>query len=255
MRVAIRRIEAAAGAFRDSLPRGPRRELLATLRKWRRRLGRVRDREVLAAALAEPELAAAGGTALAALRERVLVSRDRERRRAVRWIRPQRVRRLARLLRRLQVSIEHMELAPALAQAERRCARREAIAAAALARARDTDEDEVLHSARIALKRWRYAGEALNGYGRGPAEAERKSLRRLQRDLGTVHDRAALHALLSAQAARAAARERPRRAEAFSVSAALALLQREQALRDFRSRPEVAAPPDAPPRARRAPRA
>lgn len=261
VRVALRRLEAMVATFRDSLPRRPARELLALLRDWRRRLGAVRDHEVLAAALREPGFVAVGGKPAAALAGRLERLRDRERRGACAWLRPRRVRDLARRLFTLAAAVDRMDPASALSAAERRCGRREALAIAALARAHGSEEDEVLHDARIALKRWRYSAEALGAYGSGLPAAARKALRVLQRDLGAIHDRAAAYEWLTTQAAESAAGNHPRRAAAFSACAALAERQRREALRAFHSRREAREPrrrqlrARPAPAARRAPRA
>jgi CHAD domain-containing protein len=248
-RVALRRLEAAAGTFRDCLGRDARRELLELLREWRRRLGRARDHEVLAAGLTEPEHLDIGGDDARALADEQLALRDEARADAARWAKPARERRLEQALRPLLALADRAQQEDALADGERRCARRETKARACLADAAGSDDDEVLHDARIALRRWRYAIEALEPFARGPGAPARKALRVLQRELGTVHDRAVLRDLLLAEARRAGkAKPRPlgERAEAFSAIAARAEAQRLEALGRFRSRLSKSAWRDAP---------
>jgi CHAD domain-containing protein len=76
-------------------------------------------------------------------------------------------------------------------RARARAARWRATARQRLARAITQDGDAALHRARIALKRWRYAEEAL-----ARAEAARspriQELRHWQRELGAIHDLAGL---------------------------------------------------------------
>lgn len=266
-RVALRRLEAAAGTFRDCLGRDARRTLIETLRDWRRRLGRARDHEVLAAGLTEPEHLAIGGGEAQALADAQRTMRDEARKDAARWAKPSRQRKLERALQPLIALAERAEQDDALADGERRCARRESGARACLAVAALSEDDEVLHDARIALKRWRYAVEALEPFGRGPGAPVRRSLRVLQRELGAVHDRAVLRDFLrqvvrrarkSKQAGNAA------RSEALNAIAERAEAQRLEAIQRFRSRlsgrawrPAPDAPaPDSPasppgPRARR----
>lgn len=266
-RVALRRLEAAAWTFRDGLGRDARRELRETLREWRRRLGRVRDHEVLAAGLLEPEMLELGGDDVRALADVQKTERDEARQDVVRWAKPARERQLEQALRPLLASTERAEQEAVLADGERRCSRREERARASLAAAAASEDDEVLHEARITLKRWRYAVEALEPFGRGPGAPVRKRLRVLQRELGTVHDRAVLRDLLR-EVARRAKKSRPRasiaRAEAFSAIAARVEAQRLEAIQRFRSRlsepawrsePHVPAPDSPPsPHAPRAPR-
>lgn len=266
-RVALRRLEAAAGTFRDALSRGARRELLETLREWRRRFGRARDHEVLAAGLTEPDHLALGGEALRGLAEAQKAKRDEARVQAAKWAKPERQRRLEEALQpllELTVAVRREEL---VASGELRCARRTERARAALERASRTEDDERLHDARIALKRWRYAVEALESLGLGPGRGVRKRLRVLQRELGTVHDRAALRDFLTHVAGRLRKPKRGDRvanADSLSEIAARVEAQRLEAIRRFRARLAApawrdaprAAEPDPPPSLRepRAPR-
>lgn len=242
-RVALRRLEAAAGTFRDIMSRDERRELLGALREWRRRFGRARDHEVLAAGLTEPDHLALGGEALRALAESQTAKRDEARLQAAKWAKPERQRRLEEALRpllELSVAVRREEL---VACGELRCSRRKERARAALERASRTEDDERLHDARIALKRWRYAVEALESVGHKPVRGVRKRLRLLQRELGTVHDRAVLRDLLTSVAGRLRKPKRGDRvanADSLSAIAARVEAQRLEAIRRFRAR--LAAP-------------
>ncbi len=268
-RVALRRLEAAAGTFRDCLGREARRELLETLRDWRRRLGRARDHEVLVAGLLEPENLTLGGDDVRALADAQKTERDEARLAAARWVKPFRQRQLEEALGPLLALAGRAEQEDAIADGERRCARREERARSSLGKAAASEDDEVLHDARIALKRWRYAVEALESFGRGPGAQIRKELRLLQRDLGTVHDRAVLRDLVSEVVRRMRKAKRQTRsaegAKALSGVAARAEAQRLEAIQQFRSRlsgpewrlvpgaPEVVPPASPPePRVRRA---
>lgn len=68
-----------------------------------------------------------------------------------------------------------------------------------LAMALTQDGDEALHRARIALKRWRYAEEALARGGRVRSPARVQALRRWQRELGVLHDLSSLAGFVLAQ--------------------------------------------------------
>jgi CHAD domain-containing protein len=69
-----------------------------------------------------------------------------------------------------------------------RLARWRATARRRLAAAIAQDGDENLHRARLALKRWRYAEEALTRAKTPRSLARRKALRHWQRELGVIHD-------------------------------------------------------------------
>jgi CHAD domain-containing protein len=61
------------------------------------------------------------------------------------------------------------------------------------------DGDAALHRARIALKRWRYAEEALARGRRVRSERRVQALRRWQRELGALHDLSSLASFVLAQ--------------------------------------------------------
>jgi CHAD domain-containing protein len=68
---------------------------------------------------------------------------------------------------------------------------RRAVARIALELAVAREDDWLLHQARLAIKKWRYALECVDGVGVAEPDP-RPALRQLQEVLGAFHDRAAL---------------------------------------------------------------
>jgi CHAD domain-containing protein len=208
LRVGIRRLSAALAAWEPLLRPGPRARARRMLRRVRQALGPAREAEVLLADL-EPRLRAATPAdrlvtvdVLRRLERRVLLGRTR----AIRLARNERLERIARRVRRSaddlserlghrpSIVLEGMQwLAKVGTQALRACddAARE-------------PEDAVLHRARIALKKWRYAAECFAAVGIPTASPEPGVMRVIQEALGEVHDRAALRERLVSEI------ERPR---------------------------------------------
>jgi CHAD domain-containing protein len=234
-RVSARRLESALTLWRDALDPGARQRTLRGLRRWRRRLSSTRDLEVMTEALAEHGLAttAAGAAQIARLRAAVALRRDRARRRIAARLTPAR---LARMSARLERTLASLTPAPgAMDAASARCAQAERAAGAAIAAVWEQDDDHTLHEARLAVKKHRYAAEALALVaGRAPASAS-ASAHALQRALGLVHDRAQVRDLLQRSARRALARKHPRRASALASAAVRAEQLRLEAIALFRA--------------------
>jgi len=97
---------------------------------------------------------------------------------------------------------------------------------------RSRDDDDALHAARIAVKRWRYGVERLQLLDRpsGSAAAHHASAiaeaRALQRALGLLHDLAGARDLITRRIGRLL--ERERRAEAEALQEALPNIVRER---------------------------
>jgi CHAD domain-containing protein len=213
LRVATRRLSSTLDAWTHAFDPDAARDARRCLRSLRRQLGRAREREVLAEQLAvllvgEP-LAIREAAILELQRLERRVDGDRER--ARRAVRPARVERLRLRLERCLATLAP-ESDDLLSAARARTELRRAAAMDALARGSDGD-DEALHRARIAVKRWRYQVEATAGDGEGTRLTE---LRALQQCLGDLHDAVVLRDFISVRASRARAKGRVAHAEALS---------------------------------------
>ena len=188
LRVATRRLRAALRVFRDFV--APAGGVRKRLRRLARRLGAVRDRDVLASLLA------------AQLGERLGEDERRRLARLVRAVRRKRRRKLARLERALDATAVR-----ALRRRARRLSRTTGLdddaAAIGLTRAvtrlaaevarepamlEAAPSEEALHRLRIAMKRLRYALEFHAGAGGLAYDAELGAARELQACLGELHD-------------------------------------------------------------------
>ena len=251
LRVASRELASALWVWRGLLAKRPVRRLLRRLRRVRRAAGRMREWQVesimlreLACSLEEtPRLAT---ESLAARLERRIRRGALGAAKATRDARMLGVRTL--VARAVASSLLHGGDAPrALERAREAVKELERRARGALVEALASREDALLHAARIAVKRWRYANEclvavtreaesgALGDVGtaatlharrtRFPAPAA--ALRDLQRALGQLQDLAGLRARSARRARRL--RERGRVAEADGLLAAAARLSSERA--------------------------
>lgn len=257
-RVLLRRTEAAIRTHRAGLESSAATRALYRLRRWRRRLGPLRDLEVAAGLLRELASETAYA-AVAALAARAAARRSREEVSLREWCDDDRLAALAFALDGVTGANEAPDrtIGPRAGDDPREQTRRaEHRARRRLERARSSDSDTRLHEARLAIKRWRYALESAAGGPEALANdptAER--LKRLQRELGVVHDHSLLHARLL-RAARRARKSGDRRAAAeLFLSARRAARTRREALRRFRARlaklfaPVSPSPPSTPPNA------
>lgn len=247
LRVAARRLEAALDVWRDALRAKPRRRARRLARRLRRAAGTTREFEVSGGLLAErlaglPEAErAVPGDVLDGLRERI----GRGRRRIAERLTPRRLLRLrAGTERALDGFARRLDQAGPLEPALGRLATRRGAALDALLAARPTLDDDALHLARVAVKRWRYAEEAFAAAG-DRLSAPSPVLRELQRSLGAIHDRAALRDLLAARAARWTASGRASRASALSRPIAELEAERLAELQRFRASAETLPTPAA----------
>ena len=201
LRVAIRRLSEMLWLWKPVLGGTGSGRLRRRLCRMRRRLGPVREAEVhpilvrrLRLAPDDPER-----QALATLIERLERRRKTLRRSAAR--RAEQVG-IARRLQRTQDGIRRVTV-PEIArwEMEGRLEWRRARAVAALAAARDAGDPAHMHVARVALKRWRYAGESAVAVRGGRAKAlDLVELAELQEALGAVQDLVMLQRLLQTEA-------------------------------------------------------
>jgi CHAD domain-containing protein len=203
LRVASRRLIAAGDVWRDALRSRSARALRGRLRGLRRRAGAVRDLEVHVARLRELRDALAGPArelaayALGGLEPEAAVAVERIRRR----LRPRSLRPLAARYERATRALRRRPgdaFVPAMA-ARAELERRSTQARIALRPALDSGYPELLHAARVAVKKWRYAAEALSSIGLLPSDVEPvRALRKLQQSLGRIQDASTLTARLEA---------------------------------------------------------
>ena len=196
LRVTCRRLETC---LRLWVPGAEARATRLRLRTIRRAAGTARELEVLVAMLRARRLGAA--SVPEPLRESWLKRLARAAAAAnVGALPPSRVaERVQARIERLAHVLERGH-APR-ARARERLRRWRRVARARLTAAIVSGEPAALHRARLALKRWRYAEEAAaavaDGRSREP-QVPRVALRRWQRSLGALNDRAALIAFASA---------------------------------------------------------
>jgi len=254
LRVAARRLVEALALWRGRLDLEAADDVRRRVRRLRQRIGPVRADEVRAADLrarhadADLPLRLALESIVRRIERRVVRGRED----AARAARPSRV---AAIVAGVQAAAATLA-APAfgrpdpLPPAIARSARRRDEAWRALARAAGHDaSDTLLHEARIAIKKDRYASEALGAVHPtgAPALTDPRriaALRRVQHALGTVHDRAELIAMLEQRARRWRADGRVERAQALSpLLERIAAERRTALLRARRAIAALAEPP------------
>jgi CHAD domain-containing protein len=220
VRVSARRLAAALDLWHPLLRPRSRKRARRRLRSLRRSLGRVRQAEVafadLTARLAKaPPPVRLGAPDLVELLGRLVV---RGRRRAARASGVLRTARITTPVRRTVRSITEMIVAAtgASIDAHERLAALASKAHRVLRVAARLGEDVPLHTARIAVKKWRYASESYEAVGLPPIGADTNDLRGLQRTLGELHDRAMLRDLLLRETERRRRRGVRQRAEILS---------------------------------------
>jgi CHAD domain-containing protein len=225
LRVCTRRLRAALGLCTGSLPRKLLRRARRPLRRPFRRAGRLRDVHVAARVIARHgrELASTE-PALAAL------ARERHHRtaRLHAVLGRKRIARIEDGLASITTALEDRAHRPALARGtiahlDRRLRDLQGELALAAAAATRAPAPEPLHQARVALKRFRYSVDLVDGVPGLPLPDGAGALRPLQRRLGEVAD-LAMTAGLAPRDLRPSL-ERARRA---AVAAALPLLARWQ---------------------------
>lgn len=215
MRVALRRLRSALATWRPLLDREVTEPIRAELRWLAEQLGGARDAEVthdrLRDAASSQEAEALRGPVLARLdadlHERTAAAQQA----ALTAMRSERYRLLLEALARLALDPPLAELAdepagavlPARVRHEWRRARRRVAAAETVED--PTERAVLLHDARKAAKRLRYAAEPLVGLYGKDARRFVKAVKRVQSALGTHHDAAVAGNYLLGAADRAAA--------------------------------------------------
>jgi CHAD domain-containing protein len=199
LRVASRRLVAFIRTWRDLLPQPVCTRVLRDLRTVRRRLNPSRDLEV-EVELLKGRLESQGqiNPKIRLFLEDLGRQLERERVRAAERLRPKRMRRLVGRLAEAEhaLRVDLLSQLQAFEGAHHRERKRRGAALAVVRRALETEEDELLHDARIEVKKWRYSLESI-----GSSEILRTgplldSMRDLQDVLGTINDRATLRASL-----------------------------------------------------------
>jgi CHAD domain-containing protein len=231
LRVATRRTSAALTLWSVGIDPIVVRRARRPLARLRRRLARTRELEVLAMQLA----ALLPGEPVEA-REALAWAMDRLTRRVARG--RARAARLAERARMEGITLRVMEAAacfagdPAtlVAAARHHVVGRQEAARATLALALEHGADDLLHEARIAVKRWRYAIESSAAATGEPQRETLRTSRDLQQCLGTIHDAAVMRDELARRARRARKRGRQERFVALSRLAAKSAEARRRAL-------------------------
>jgi len=237
LRVSVRRLRVALRTFKSRLDESTVSALNRDLRWLFRRLGAVREYDVLLS-----ELSAAQGEedgALTALREELVGRRKVAERAARRALTSRRHARLRRALVALPRALAG-ERAPAPKSvrkwARKRLDKRRARVLALRAGLSEGDEQS-LHALRKELKKLRYAADLLSPlWRRGGVKAYLRPLSDLQDLLGTLNDAAVSSRLLDAagkSAGRAAARLAEQRVSELSETGKPARRRVERRLRRF----------------------
>lgn len=221
LRVAVRRLEAMLRFEADRRGVAIRPRVRRRLRALRRRLGPVREREVLVALFDQhrrPHLGT-GPDPLTGVRKRLLRRAQEAREAAGRWATARRVGSIIRAVDReanricaVAPGAEATEVPAGTRRADLESKAREGLAAAAR-----SQDDETLHAVRLAVKRWRYFLECAAASGEEATAATLTLLRDLQRCVGTALDVGSLDAVLERHARRWRARGRQEKAAAAAA--------------------------------------
>jgi CHAD domain-containing protein len=237
-RVTLRRLEAALDLWRGAIPARPGQRAQRVLRSLRRALGPAREAQVNLALLHErsARLPESSRVAAAFLLERFRRRSLRREREAAEHCRSRTIDRIVRRLRRVVVaSGAGTSLAPGWLEGARLLAsERLAEARDALQKALEAPDDEVLHRARIAVKRARYLLERLAAAGGSPEAPALAGLRTSQELLGAIHDLAVVRERLLRDARRLAAVD-PAAARTVTPIAEQLDIERDSALRSLRA--------------------
>lgn len=200
LRVASRRLIATLSLWRELFRSDSRKRALRQLRSLRGRMGAVRDLEVQVAGLEgfDRQRVPSDAPLLEPFLKNARQRLSKERRRAAERVRPGRLRDLIETLERTGSRIETKAagLPQALDLARQRVVSHARDAAMAVGMAQERRDTESLHEARIAVKKWRYAKEAMGiaaEEDNGPTLA---SLRELQDILGVIQNGASLRDVL-----------------------------------------------------------
>lgn len=227
MRVATRRLRSALATFRPLLEPADVERVRDDAQWLGRRLGAVRDAEVMAARLADHARGLGDADAVAALVRTLDERHQAARAELVEALDSPRASELTRALERFRAGPPFVsgasgeDLRRRVRKDHRRAVRR---LEAALAEEDPAVRDELLHEARKAAKRLRYAAEAVAPAVGKPADRLAAAAEDLQEVLGEHQDAVTAEALLEGL--------RPAAAEpATWLHARLALVERELAAR------------------------
>ena len=243
LRVSARVLDAMLRTWAGLLEPRATAAALRALRRLRRRLGAARELEVHAA-LIERSVAAQGEPVMAFLHR----LQGRLARRSARAAKRLRRERLRRLLQRVEAAAASLGAQPASdARASDRArahvSEMRAVALAAVDSASAREDDWLLHQARLAVKKWRYAAECVDRPANERGSDLRAALRRVQDALGTIQDRAALIESLERHA-------RKRGGTGFEALIGELKTEKGEAFRSFQALAGTLGPaPAAPPRA------
>ena len=236
LRVATRRLASALDVWGGLLDDHATQRARRRLRSLRRSAGLLRDTEVARELLVRlaGSLSHLPRLAVEDLARRVELRIARRAGPAARDSRRARIRRALRDVERALEPLAHpIGTAAARAHADAQVDALERNARSAVGAAlRSRDDDDALHAARIAVKRWRYGVERLQILDRpsGPAAARHATAvaeaRAIQRGLGLLHDLAGARDLITRRIGRLL--ERERRAEAEALQEALPTIVRER---------------------------
>ena len=198
---ALHRTRVATRRLRELLPMlrldgDAARKLGRRLRKITRRLGHVRELDVLLMLIDELHVSRREHReALSRLAVAVARTRDEERKRLVDRVPIDDIRRLAKKIERLADELNDLERSDGVAAARRwhsavdvRLARRAGRLTSALQEAGAVYLPERLHVVRIAVKKLRYAAELAAEINGDKSTPDVRLLRRAQDTLGRVHD-------------------------------------------------------------------
>jgi CHAD domain-containing protein len=196
---ALHQARVASRRLRELLPilhldREARRKMSRRLRKVTRRLGAVRELDVMVMLIDELRISGRGSQPLSRVAVAVSKERDDARMRLVDRMAVDDMRRSARKLARFAARLEDTAAARASSPnvwrwaVDARIAHRAARLSAAIADAGAVYLPERLHEVRIALKKLRYALELASEIDGEPRTADVRALRRAQDTLGRVHD-------------------------------------------------------------------
>jgi len=195
---ALHQARVASRRLRELLPilqldREARRKMSRRLRKVTKRLGAVRELDVMVILIDELRISGRGSQPLSRVAVAVSKERDDARMRLVNRTAVDEMRRSTRKLARFAARLEDTAARASSPNVWRwavdaRIAHRAARLSAAIADAGAVYLPERLHEVRIALKKLRYALELASEIDGEPRTADVRALRRAQDTLGRVHD-------------------------------------------------------------------
>jgi len=200
LRVSTRTLEAMLRTWAGLLDPRPRTAALRGLRRLRRCMGAARVFEAHVARL--ERTAWDHDDPATALLHRLRIKSSRRTARALKRLRPERLR---RLLARVEAATSSLRSGPVAdpdgsARARAHVSELRAVALAAVESAAAREDEWLLRQARLAVRNWRHAMDAFAPPADGPSADLRSALRQVQDALGAIRDRAALIGLIERHA-------------------------------------------------------